>query len=91
MIDNEGAGIVFARLQQSKRTVSHLNRNEQAVVMISLIIDEGMTERGQIIGAAVKLGFDRGHAGRILDTEANGHWRQTSPGIYTTQTVALAD
>lgn len=72
-----------------------LNRNEQAVIAIGVLIAYGVNRRRQICGAMKRLGFKPSHAAVILKKSAGNnpqrhHWQRNSDGSYSLFDAAMA-
>lgn len=64
------------------------NQHDQATILITACIEEGMDEGKRIVGALKTLGFDPRHVGIILKTgtgdNPNRHlWRRDGTGKYS--------
>ena len=73
--------------------IHKLNRNEQAVVAIGVMIARGIDLRRRICGAMKRLGFKPSHAAVILNKSAGNdperhHWKRNSQGVYSLLEVA---
>ena len=72
-----------------------LNRNDQLVVAIKALIAAGVNTKPRVIGAATRLGFNRGHAGATLSksegSDPDRHrWQLGPEGVYRLHAAAAA-
>lgn len=59
------------------------NKHDQAINLITALIEAGCDTRSHIMEPATRLGFKHGHIGSILDSELGVRWRRDAAGIYT--------
>tara|TARA_R110000765_G_scaffold267578_1_gene366624 strand:- start:179 stop:487 length:309 start_codon:yes stop_codon:yes gene_type:complete len=72
-----------------------LNRNEQALIAIGVLIAYGVDRKRPICGAMKRLGFKPSHAAVMLTKSAGNnperhHWNCNSAGIYSLLGAAKA-
>lgn len=59
------------------------NKHDQAINLITVLIEAGCDTRSHIMEPATRLGFKHSHIGFILDDELDSRWRRDAAGIYT--------
>lgn len=72
---------IFRDLRILKR-VSGPNKNDEADVLISALIDRGINTGPRIIGAAKRLDLDGRHAGIRLREGIGHRWSRDKDGTY---------
>lgn len=58
------------------------NKHDQAVNLITALIEAGRDTRSHIMEPATRFGFKHGHIGFILDDELGSRWQRDAAGIY---------
>jgi alkylhydroperoxidase/carboxymuconolactone decarboxylase family protein YurZ len=76
-------------------TTKKLNRNEQALIAIGVLIAYGVDRKRPICGAMKRLGFKPSHAAMVLTKSAGNeseyhHWKCNSDGSYSLFDAAKA-
>jgi hypothetical protein len=76
------------RIRELAAACAPSNRNDQALVAITMCIAEGIDTRDHIVASLLKAGFRAGHAAAILDDcegafAESHHWRLGADGRYS--------
>lgn len=59
------------------------NKHDQAINLITALIEAGCDTRSLIMEPATRLGFKHGHIGCVLDDGLGVSWRRDAVGIYS--------
>ena len=58
------------------------NKHDKVDILITALIDKGINTGPRIIGAAIRLDFDRAHVAILLKGGIGLRWTRDSDGVY---------
>ncbi|TPG13201.1 hypothetical protein [Sphingomonas oligophenolica] len=73
----------FQRLRQLKEGFpTEINKHDRVLILISACVDEGFVTGPRITGAIAQLGFNRQHAGIMLQEGCGQRWIKDEKGNF---------